>query len=87
MKLLHDNTGCESHIDLEVGVQQHLEVERLLALVANVQHGLQTVFAQRDGVDKAELVWPCLLVLFRKVCSAETKVELHRIVAALGQGA
>lgn len=34
----------------EVGVEKSLEVERLVALVADVQHGLQTVLGQSDAV-------------------------------------
>jgi hypothetical protein len=68
-------------------VQQHLELESLLALVADVQHGLQTILAKGNTVHEAELVRPGLLVLLRKVGRAETKVELDRVVAALGQSA
>jgi hypothetical protein len=56
-----------THIALEVGVQQHLELERLLALVADVQHGLQGILAERDAVHKAKVVRPSLPVLFGKV--------------------
>jgi hypothetical protein len=68
-------------------VEQHLELERLLALVADVQHGLQTILAKGDAVHKTELVRPGLPVLLREVGRAETKVELDRVVAALGQSA
>ena len=68
-------------------MQQHLELESLLALVADVQHGLQTILAKGDAVHEAELVGPGLLVLLRKVGRAETKIELDRVVAALGQSA
>ena len=64
-------------------MQQHLELERLLALVADVQHGLQSILAKRHGVDKAEIVRPGLLVLFREVGRAKAEVELDRVVAAL----
>jgi hypothetical protein len=77
----------DTYIDLEIGVQQHLELERFLALVANVQHGLQTVLAQSDGVHETELIRPGLLVLLREVGRAEAKVNLDRVVAALCQGA
>ena len=56
-----------THVALEVSVQQHLELEGLLALVADVQHGLQSILAKRHGVDKAEIIRPGLLVLFREV--------------------
>lgn len=68
-------------------MQQHLELERLLALVADVQHSLQTILAQSHSVDEAELVGPGLLVLSGEVGRAKTEVELDRIVAALGQSA
>ena len=65
-------------------MKKHLELERLLALVAHVEHGLQTVLAERDRVYKTELIRPCLLMLSREVGRAETKVELDRVVTALG---
>ena len=68
-------------------MEQHLELERLLALVADVQHGLQTILAKGDAVHKTELVRPGLPVLFGEVRRTETKVELNRVVAALGQSA
>lgn len=68
-------------------MQQHLELERLLALVADVQHGLQTILAQSHSVDEAELVGPGFLVLSGEVGRAKTEVELYRVVAALGQSA
>jgi len=68
-------------------VKKHLELERFLALVADVEHCLQTVLAESDGVDKAELVRPGLLVLRRQVGRAEAKVKLDRVIAALGKGA
>lgn len=52
------------YVNFEVGVQQHLELESLLALVAHIQHGLQAILAQRHSVYEAELVRPSLLVLF-----------------------
>ena len=79
--------NVKAYVNLEVGVKKHLELERLLALVAHVEHGLQTVLAERHGVHKTELIGPGLLVLSREVGRAETKVELDRVVAALGQGA
>jgi hypothetical protein len=57
-------------------VQQHLELEGLLALVADVQHGLQTILAQGDAVDETELVRPGFPVFLGQVGRAETKVEL-----------
>jgi hypothetical protein len=68
-------------------VKKHLELERLLALVADVEHGLQTILTERHGVHKTKLIWPCLLVLVGEVGRAETKVDLDRVIAALGQGA
>lgn len=52
-----------THITLKVSVQQHLELERLLALVADVQHGLQSILAESHAVHEAELVRPGLPVL------------------------
>jgi hypothetical protein len=80
-------SNINTHIYLEVGVQQHLELERILAFIAHVEHGLQTVLAECDGVYKAELIRPGLLVLGGEVGRAEAKVELDRIIAALGEGA
>lgn len=76
-----------THITLEVSVQQHLELEGLLALVAHVEHRLQRVLTESDGVHKTKLVRPGLPVLLREVGRAKTKVELDRVVAALGQRA
>lgn len=76
---------CDAYVDLEVSVKQHLELERLLALVADVQHGLQAILAEGHCVDETKLIGPGLLVLSGKVGSAEAEVKLDRIVAALGE--
>ena len=76
--------NVKAYVNLEVGVKKHLELERLLALVAHVEHSLQTVLAERHGVHKTELIGPGLLVLSREVGRAETKVELDRVVTSLG---
>ena len=68
-------------------MKQHLELERLLALVADVQHGLQTVLAKSDGVDETEVVRPGLPVLFGEIGRAEAEVELDGVVAALRESA
>lgn len=68
-------------------MQQHLELEWLLALVADVQHGLEAILAQGHGVNETEVVGPGLPVLLREVGRAETEVELDGIVAALGKRA
>jgi hypothetical protein len=68
-------------------VKKHLELERLLALVAHVEHGLQTILAECNSVHKTELIRPGLLVLLREVGRAKAKVNLDRVIAALGQGA
>ena len=72
-----------THVTLEVSVQQHLELEGLLALVADVQHGLQSILAKGHAVHEAELVRPGLPVLLGKVGGAKTKVKLDRVIAAL----
>ena len=64
-------------------MQQHLELKRLLALVADVQHGLQSILAESHAVHEAEIVRPRLPVLLRKVGGAKTKVKLDRVIAAL----
>lgn len=76
--------SADTHINLEVSVQQHLELKRLLALVAHVEHGLQTILAERDSVHKTEVIRPGLLVLGREIGRAEAKVDFDRVIAALG---
>jgi hypothetical protein len=76
-----------TYVNLEVSVKKHLELERFFALVAHVEHGLQAVLAKCDGVHKTELIRPSLLVFLREVGRAEAKVDLDRVIAALGQGA
>lgn len=59
----------------EVGVEESLEVERLVALVADVQHGLQTVLGESDAVLQAEVVRPGLSHLIAEVVGCQAKVE------------
>lgn len=59
----------ETHLDLEVGVQQELEVEALLSLVANCDDGLQAVLAQCDAVNETKVQRPRLAVLVTEAIS------------------
>jgi hypothetical protein len=49
-----------SYLDSEVGVQEELEVEALLALVAHGDDRLQALLAQGDAVDESEVDRPGL---------------------------
>ena len=69
--------------DGKVGVEESLEVERLVALVADAQHGLQTILGQSDAVLQAEVVGPGLLHLIAEVVGCQTEVKADGIVAAL----
>jgi hypothetical protein len=64
-------------------VEEGLEVERLVALVADVQHSLQTILGQSNAVLQAEIVRPSLLHLVAKVVGGQAKVKADGIVAAL----
>lgn len=61
----------------KVGVEEGLEVERLVALVADVQHGLQTVLGQSDAVLQAEVVGPGLSHFIAEVVGCQAKVEAN----------
>jgi hypothetical protein len=67
----------------KVSVEEGLEVEGLVALVADAQHGLQTVLGQSDAVLQAEVVGPGLLHLVAEVVGGQAKVKADGIVAAL----
>jgi hypothetical protein len=64
-------------------VEESLEVERLVALVADAQHGLETVLGQSDAVLQAEVVGPGLLHFIAEVVGSQAKVEADGIIAAL----
>ena len=64
-------------------MEEGLEVERLVALVADAQHGLQTVLGQSDAVLEAEVIGPGLLHLLAEVVGGQAKVEADGIVATL----
>jgi hypothetical protein len=67
----------------KVSVEEGLEVEGLVALVADAQHGLQTVLGQSDAVLQAEVVGPGLLHVVAEVVGGQAKVKTDGIVAAL----
>ena len=77
----------ETHRDGEVGVGEHLEIKRLVALVCHTEHGPQATLAQGDAVLQAEIIRPGLLHLFTQVVRSETEIESHGIVTALGERA
>ena len=64
------------YLDSEVGVQQELELEALLSLVADGDDCLQCVLAQCDAVHQTEVQWPCLAVLLTDAIAVEAEVEL-----------
>jgi hypothetical protein len=67
----------------KVSVEEGLEVEGLVALVTDAQHGLQTVLGQSDAVLQAEVVRPGLLHVIAEVVGGQAKVKADGIVAAL----
>jgi hypothetical protein len=67
----------------KVSVEESLEVEGLVALVTDAQHGLQTVLGQSDAVLQAEVVRPGLLHVIAEVVGGQAKVKADGIVAAL----
>lgn len=66
-----------AYLDLEVGVQQELEVEALLSLIADGDDCLQRVFAQCDAVHQTKIQRPCLAVLLADAVAVKTEVELY----------
>lgn len=66
---------------------EHLEVERLVALVSYAEHGSKATLAQGDAVLQAEIIRPGLLHLFAQVVWSKTEIESHGIVTALGKWA
>ena len=76
----------KTYLNREVRVQQHLELEALLPLVAHIQHRLQAILAQRHAVHQSELVWPCLLCFLAKLSCRKSEVELYTVVASLLHG-
>lgn len=73
----------DAYFDLEVGMQQHLELEALLALVLHVEHGLQAVLRERHAVDQPKVVAPCLLRICAELCGRQTEIKLHTVVTSL----
>ena len=71
--------GEGAHLDLPVAVQQELELEALLALIADRHDGLQSALAQGHAVDEAEVQGPCLARLLTQSRPVEAKVELDRV--------
>lgn len=59
----------------KVGVEESLEIERLVAFVADVQHSLQTILGQSNAVLQAEVVGPCLLHVIAEVVRCQAKVK------------
>ena len=55
-------------------MQQHLELEGLIAFVLYLEHGLQAVFGERDAVDEAELVGPGFAVFVAEAGGGEAEV-------------
>lgn len=61
--LVSSSAFCSAHgtyLDLEVGVEQELELEALLALISHGDDRLEPVLAQGDAVDEAKVEGPCL---------------------------
>lgn len=82
-----DGQQQEAYINGKVGVGEHLEIKRLVALVPHAEHSLQTVLAQGNAVLEAEVVGPGLPHVVAEICRSQAKVEADCIVSTLGQGA
>lgn len=52
-----------NYLDIQVGVQQHLELESFGVLVLDLQGGGEAVFGQCDTINEPELIWPSVLEL------------------------
>lgn len=48
----------EAYLDLEIRMKKHLKLEGRLALVTDIQHGLQAILTERHAVDKTKVVGP-----------------------------
>lgn len=81
MALVHGTISAqvESHLYLEVCMQQELELEALLTLVAHVDDSLQAILGQCDAVDQRKLQRPCLPRIIAELGAAQSEVELHRV--------
>lgn len=62
-------------------MQQELELEALLALIAHADNRLQAIFRQRDTVLQTEVQRPRLARLLAQIAAVEPKVQLHRVGA------
>lgn len=60
-------------------MQQELELKRLLALVAHVDHGLQAVLGERYAVHQPKVERPLSAHLLRQVGCVKAKIELDRV--------
>jgi hypothetical protein len=60
-------------------VQQELELEALLALVADGHDSLQAALAQGDTVDEAKVQRPCLTCFLAEPRLVQAKVELDGV--------
>jgi hypothetical protein len=69
----------ETYLDLPVAVQQELELEALLALIADGHDGLQAPLAQRDAVDETKVQRPCFARLLAESRLVQAKVELDGV--------
>jgi hypothetical protein len=68
-----------AHLDLPVAVQQELELEALLALIADRHDRLQAAFAQGDAVDETKVQRPCAAGFLTQSRLVQAEVELDRV--------
>lgn len=71
-----------SYLNSQIRVQQHLELERLLALVPHVHHRLQTLGTERDAVHQTEIVRPIFAEVLWECGAVEAEVKLDAVVVA-----
>lgn len=65
-----------AYLDLEVGVQQELELEALLALISHGDDSLELVLAQGNTVYETKVERPCLASFVAETLATQAKVEL-----------
>lgn len=71
-----------THINSEVRMQQHLELEALASGVVHIQHRLQPILAQRHAIHQPELVGPRLFRFRAEMLVRESEVDLDTAIAA-----
>lgn len=67
------------YLDLEVGVQKSLALERHVTLVCHHQRSAQALGSKRNAVKQTKLIGPQLAGSIVKILRGQTKVELYAV--------